>query len=256
MVTSLLTLYAVAKSLEPRLLADPGAGARDGPGAVRPRPTRPAPQSRSRHRDHVHVGRSHRSAPATWTRPAASSTRTTAPTRTSTSSPTQDAAPDPAAAHDGRRHRRAWSALSLALTVVAGPLFGYTGRAAQDIARPRPYISSVLPGGLAMSRHRHGPTARDDRRGYRGLQLAGRGLADRGLGGAVGRPVGRQRPRRAPGRASWSAWCSRSRRCAAPAGPAAAAGLARRCGSSPTSSSPAPRSPGRRCSCIVSRATR
>ncbi|HET6625412.1 MAG TPA: Na+/H+ antiporter subunit D [Nocardioidaceae bacterium] len=37
--------------------------------------------------------------------------------------------------------------VSLALTVVAGPLFGYTGRAADDILDRGTYISSVLPEG-------------------------------------------------------------------------------------------------------------
>jgi multicomponent Na+:H+ antiporter subunit D len=36
---------------------------------------------------------------------------------------------------------------SLALTVVAGPLFGYTERAAADVGDPDRYISAVLPGG-------------------------------------------------------------------------------------------------------------
>jgi multicomponent Na+:H+ antiporter subunit D len=38
-------------------------------------------------------------------------------------------------------------AASLALTVLAGPLFAYTGRAAHDLADPDLYISAVLPGG-------------------------------------------------------------------------------------------------------------
>jgi multicomponent Na+:H+ antiporter subunit D len=38
-------------------------------------------------------------------------------------------------------------AFSLGLTVVAGPLFGYTDRAARDILRPDVYISSVLTQG-------------------------------------------------------------------------------------------------------------
>jgi multicomponent Na+:H+ antiporter subunit D len=38
-------------------------------------------------------------------------------------------------------------AVSLALTVVAGPVFGYTERAAHDILDPGIYISSVLAGG-------------------------------------------------------------------------------------------------------------
>jgi multicomponent Na+:H+ antiporter subunit D len=38
-------------------------------------------------------------------------------------------------------------ACSLALTVVAGPLFHYTDRAAGDIGAPARYISAVLPGG-------------------------------------------------------------------------------------------------------------
>jgi multicomponent Na+:H+ antiporter subunit D len=38
-------------------------------------------------------------------------------------------------------------AVSLALTVVAGPVFGYTGRAAHDILDRGIYISSVLSGG-------------------------------------------------------------------------------------------------------------
>jgi multicomponent Na+:H+ antiporter subunit D len=38
-------------------------------------------------------------------------------------------------------------AFSLGLSVVAGPVFGYTGRAARDILDPQIYISSVLTGG-------------------------------------------------------------------------------------------------------------
>jgi multicomponent Na+:H+ antiporter subunit D len=38
-------------------------------------------------------------------------------------------------------------AVSLALTIVAGPLFGYTERAAEDIGDRQRYISSVLPEG-------------------------------------------------------------------------------------------------------------
>jgi multicomponent Na+:H+ antiporter subunit D len=38
-------------------------------------------------------------------------------------------------------------ACSLALTVVAGPLFAYTERAARDITHPSLYVTSVLPGG-------------------------------------------------------------------------------------------------------------
>jgi multicomponent Na+:H+ antiporter subunit D len=41
----------------------------------------------------------------------------------------------------------ALAAASLALTVVAGPLFGYAQRAAQDALRPAAYISAVLPEG-------------------------------------------------------------------------------------------------------------
>jgi multicomponent Na+:H+ antiporter subunit D len=37
--------------------------------------------------------------------------------------------------------------VSLGLSVVAGPLFGYTDRAARDLLNPQVYISSVLPGG-------------------------------------------------------------------------------------------------------------
>jgi multicomponent Na+:H+ antiporter subunit D len=37
--------------------------------------------------------------------------------------------------------------VSLALTVVAGPLFGYTERAAADVGDRDLYISSVLPEG-------------------------------------------------------------------------------------------------------------
>jgi multicomponent Na+:H+ antiporter subunit D len=38
-------------------------------------------------------------------------------------------------------------AASLALTVVAGPLLGYTDRAARDVLDPGVYVASVLPGG-------------------------------------------------------------------------------------------------------------
>ena len=39
-------------------------------------------------------------------------------------------------------------ALSLALAVVAGPLFAYTGHAAQDILDRDGYVTAVLPGGV------------------------------------------------------------------------------------------------------------
>ena len=35
--------------------------------------------------------------------------------------------------------------LSLVLAVVAGPLFGYTERAASDLLRRTPYVDAVLP---------------------------------------------------------------------------------------------------------------
>jgi multicomponent Na+:H+ antiporter subunit D len=38
-------------------------------------------------------------------------------------------------------------AVSLGLTIVAGALFGYTERAAQDLLDPGLYLSSVLPVG-------------------------------------------------------------------------------------------------------------
>jgi multicomponent Na+:H+ antiporter subunit D len=36
-------------------------------------------------------------------------------------------------------------AVSLLLTVVAGPLFAFTDRAAEDLLERSPYISAVLP---------------------------------------------------------------------------------------------------------------
>jgi multicomponent Na+:H+ antiporter subunit D len=36
-------------------------------------------------------------------------------------------------------------ALSLGLTILAGPLFAYTDQAAQDILHPQRYVSAVLP---------------------------------------------------------------------------------------------------------------
>ena len=39
-------------------------------------------------------------------------------------------------------------ALSLALTVVAGPVMGFTGRAARDVLVPEAYVSAVLPDGV------------------------------------------------------------------------------------------------------------
>jgi multicomponent Na+:H+ antiporter subunit D len=38
-------------------------------------------------------------------------------------------------------------AVSLAITVFAGPLYAYADRAAQDLTSRDPYIGSVLPGG-------------------------------------------------------------------------------------------------------------
>ena len=99
-----------------------------------------------RHGDHVHVGRGARSAAATRTRPDASSTRRTAQ-------------PGPPPADRGGPLRRdcpaPWSvpprglvAVSLVLTVVAGPLFAlHRTRSASDLLDRELYISAVLPGG-------------------------------------------------------------------------------------------------------------
>ena len=145
MVTSLLTLYAVAKTwnlafwrtpeqahemaLELSGL-DPDQPERPASGpAPRPRPRRggtfaPRPGGGPTHRRRGRRGdqrplpaasskaRCRRGCPARWSLPPA-----------------------------------AWSAFSLGLTVVAGPLFGYTERAAQDLLDATHYISSVLPGG-------------------------------------------------------------------------------------------------------------
>jgi multicomponent Na+:H+ antiporter subunit D len=39
----------------------------------------------------------------------------------------------------------AMTGVGLLITLVAGPLFGYTQRAAEDLHSRQPYITSVLP---------------------------------------------------------------------------------------------------------------
>ena len=126
-----------------------------------------------RHRDHVHVGGGARSTAATRRRPEhrrrgrrhqpgpLPADRSRA--RSRRACPARWSVPPPA-----------WSALSLGLTVVAGPLFGYTGRAAQDLLHRDLYISAVLPGRVAMSprRQRARRPRAAARRAFERLQLA------------------------------------------------------------------------------------
>jgi multicomponent Na+:H+ antiporter subunit D len=144
MLTSLLTLYAVAKSwnlafwrtpeeahARARELADLGRDS-SAPDAVR-------------HRDHVHLGL------GTF----ALRDRDEAQSILDEDDESQQDLHQLMAA--GRLPSRvprtmvgataALVACSLAFTLVAGPLFAFTDRAARDIADPQLYISSVLPGG-------------------------------------------------------------------------------------------------------------
>ena len=107
-------------------------------------------------------------------------------------------------------------ALGVALTVVAGPLYGYTDVAADDLrARDRRTSTRSCPtaaAGHGISDRRGPSTATAEAPGHRpctarrrrfAVHVADPGVADHGLGAAVGRPVGRQRAGR-PGRRHWS----------------------------------------------------
>src|SRR5690606_15494483 len=59
-------------------------------------------------------------------------------------------------------------AMSLAFTVVAGPLFDYTDRAARDLRQQTPYISTVLPDGLRGSGQSSDLTEEAERNGESG----------------------------------------------------------------------------------------
>ena len=171
------------------------------------------PRTWSRHRDHVHVGAGDVRRP----RPGRGPQHRRRGRR-------RQPGPLPAASRQGRCRPGCRAtmvgataglvAFSLGLTVVAGPLFGYTGRAAQRHARPRRLHLLGAARRVAMS-----PAAERQRDGrpVRPASAAAcscrRGLADGGVGRAVGRPVGRQRRRRARWSPSWSAWSSRCRRC-------------------------------------------
>lgn len=152
MVTSLLTLYAVAKAWSLAFWRTPGeahqearemglAMGRDdadvGPGSY--------PRAVEAHRDHVHIG------------------ATTVAVRDQdevrrildTEETDQDLYQLTEAGVLPTRLPRtmvgataALAAVSLLLTVVAGPLFTYTQRAAHDALRPETYRSTVLPGGI------------------------------------------------------------------------------------------------------------
>jgi multicomponent Na+:H+ antiporter subunit D len=147
MVTSLLTLYAVAKTWNLAFWRTPEEAherARELSGLDHGFAERAAVE----HRDHVHVGAStvgvgdQEEARSVIDEGDAS---------------TQDLYQ---LAAEGRLPKRlprtmvaatgSLVALSLGLTLVAGPLFGYTDRAAEDVLERGHYISSVLTGGRAQ----------------------------------------------------------------------------------------------------------
>jgi multicomponent Na+:H+ antiporter subunit D len=146
MLTSLLTLYAVAKAWNLAFWRTPGEAherARELAEAT------VAHESTSvvSHRDHVHLGSG---TLATRDQDEArsildeedSSTQDLHQLATAGLLPTR--VPRTMVAATGLL-----VAASLTLTIIAGPLFGYTERAAQEIRDPQQYIVSVLPGGAS-----------------------------------------------------------------------------------------------------------
>jgi multicomponent Na+:H+ antiporter subunit D len=144
MATSLLTLYAVAKAWNLAFWRTPEeahAMARELSGLD---PTSGTPDV-VRHGDHVHVG------VATFDRRAQDEARRIVDEDDVVNQDlyqlTQQGALPTRPPRTMVVATGSLVALSLGLTVVAGPMFGYTGRAAQDLLHRDYYISSVLPGG-------------------------------------------------------------------------------------------------------------
>jgi multicomponent Na+:H+ antiporter subunit D len=147
MVTSLLTLYAVAKTWNLAFWRTPEQAHQmaldlSDPGGVRgPRAPRLV-----RHRDHIHVGAS------TFGSHDLDEARRIVDEEEGTDQDLHQLLQEDALPSRLPRSMVGAAAglivFSLGLTVVAGPLFGYTQRAAQDMVDREAYISSVLPGGV------------------------------------------------------------------------------------------------------------
>jgi multicomponent Na+:H+ antiporter subunit D len=147
MVTSLLTLYAVAKTWNLAFWRTPEQAHQmaldlSDPGGAR----RPFAPPLVRHRDHIHVGAT------TFGSHDLDEARRIVDEGDGTDQDLhQLLAEDVLPSRLPRSMVGAAASLivfGLGLTLVAGPLFGYTERAAQDMIDRDAYISSVLPGGV------------------------------------------------------------------------------------------------------------
>jgi multicomponent Na+:H+ antiporter subunit D len=143
MLTSLLTLYAVAKTWSLAFWRTPEQAheaARELSGADRGRRT-----GATRHRDDVHVGS------GTFGLREQDEARSILDEDDGSSQDlyqliVADALP-PRLPRTMVGATAALIGCSLVLTVVSGPLFGYTGRAAHEVLDRTGYVSSVVPGG-------------------------------------------------------------------------------------------------------------
>ena len=146
MVTSLLTLYAVAKAWNLAFWRTPDQAHEMARELSEPGSGRAARVARVlRHRDHVHVGTStfgsHDLEEARGILDEGDGTdQDLYQLQQEGSLPSRLPATMVGAA-------ASLVVVSLGLTVIAGPLFGYSERAAEDMRARDPYISSVLPGG-------------------------------------------------------------------------------------------------------------
>jgi multicomponent Na+:H+ antiporter subunit D len=147
MVTSLLTLYAVAKTWNLAFWRTPEQAHQMALDLSDPSGSRgPQAPRLVRHRDHIHVGAS------TFGSQDLDEARRIVDEGDGTDQDLhqlleEDALPSrlPSSMVGAAA---SLIVFSLSLTFVAGPLFGYTERAAQDMIDRDAYISSVLPGGV------------------------------------------------------------------------------------------------------------
>ena len=145
-VTSLLTLYAVAKTWNLAFWRTPEQAHEMARELSDPEGSRRSATSQLvRHRDHVHVGAS------TFGRRDLEEARRIVDEDEAAEQDLfqlleEGSLPSPLP-RTMVGATAALIAVSLGLTVVAGPLFGYTTRAAQDMLHRDTYITAVLPGG-------------------------------------------------------------------------------------------------------------
>jgi multicomponent Na+:H+ antiporter subunit D len=144
MVTSLLTLYAVAKSWNLAFWRTPGQ-AHDMALELSDPDQSLSPSDLRRHRDHLHMGVS--TIEARDEEEARSIVDTSDDSEKDLSQLLEEGSLPAELPRTMVGATAGLVAFSLGLTIVAGSLFGFTDRAADDVLDGDLYITSVLPGG-------------------------------------------------------------------------------------------------------------